>query len=45
MTLTSVSLIRGISMGIEYIPEMQEEDIDNSLIVDFFVFRFIFTLS
>lgn len=44
MSLTSISLITGVSLGFEYIAEIPEEDIDNSIILDLLVFRLIFTV-
>lgn len=44
MTLSSVSLIYGLSLGLEYVEEMPEDDIPNTIIFDLLVFRFIITL-
>lgn len=45
MALSSISLITGVSLGMEFIDAMPEEDIEKSLIVDVIVFRFIFTIG
>jgi len=43
--LSSVSLITGFSLGMEFISAIPEEDIDNSMIVDLGVLRLIFTIK
>ena len=45
MTLTSVTIILGFNMGIEYIPAMPKDDIERSVIVDMGFVRFIFSLN
>ena len=46
MSLASFSLIYGLSIGLEYVDAMPEEGIKyNSIIFDFFIFRFIFSLK
>jgi len=44
MSLESVSLINGLSIGLEHVDEMPEENIPTSIILDFFIFRFIFSV-
>ena len=44
MSIASISLIQGLSLGLEYVDAMPEEDIDNSIIFDFFFLRFIFSV-
>jgi hypothetical protein len=45
MILASFSLIYGLSLGLEYVDAMPEEGIGNSIILDFFIFRFIFSFT
>lgn len=45
MTLSSLSLIQGLSIGLEYVDAIPEEDIKNSIVLDLFLFRFIFTVN
>ena len=45
MKLSSLTIISGISLGLEFIGAMPEDDIQNSLILDLFILRFIFTLQ
>jgi len=44
MKLVSVSVISGLSLGLEFIGAIPEEDIQNSIILDLLVFRFIFNI-
>lgn len=45
MKLASVSLITGLSLCLEFIEAMPEEDIPNSIVFDLLIFRFIFTVG
>lgn len=45
MTLAYFSLINGLSLGLEYVSAMPEEGIGNSVVLDFFIFRFIFSVK
>lgn len=45
MSLSSVSLIHGLSLGLEHIDAIPEEDISTSIILDFFFLRFIFAIA
>lgn len=44
MILSSFSLICGLSLGLEYVSEIPDEDIPNSIVLDLFIFRFIFSV-
>lgn len=44
MSLASLSLIQGLSLGLEYVDAIPEEDIGNSIVFDFFFLRFIFSV-
>lgn len=45
MKIASISLIHGVSLGLEYIDAWPEEGIEfNTIIFDFVIFRFIFEL-
>ncbi len=45
MSLSSISFIQGIALGLEYVDAMYEDGIPNSLILDLFFIRFIFTIG
>jgi hypothetical protein len=44
MKLVSLTLISGLALGFEFIAAMPEDDVENSLVLDLLVLRFIFTL-
>jgi len=45
MSLSSVSFIQGLSLGLEYVDAMPEDCIPNSIVLDLFFIRFIFALG
>lgn len=45
MTLSSASLITGVSIGLEFVGPFPEEDIEKSMILDLGIVRLIFTLN
>lgn len=45
MKLSSISLISGLSLGLEFVAAIPEEDIPDSVILDLLVFRFLFTVG
>lgn len=45
MSLSSVSFIQGLSIGLEFVDAMPEDNIDNSIVLDLFFLRFIFTIG
>lgn len=46
MSLNSVSLITGLSLCLEYVHAIPEDGLaDNLVVLDLFVFRFIFTVG
>jgi len=45
MRLSSVSLIQGLSLGLEYVDAMPEDCIPNSIVLDLFFIRFIFEIG
>jgi hypothetical protein len=44
MTLASLSLIQGLSFGLEYVDAIPEDDIPNSIVLDVLFLRFIFAV-
>lgn len=45
MELASFSMIYGLSLGVEWVDAMPEEDIPNSIVLDLFIFRIIFSIE
>ena len=45
MSLASFSLIHGMSVGIEWVDAIPEDHIPNSIVLDLFVLRFIFSVT
>ena len=45
MSIDSISLIQGMSLGLEFVDAMPEEDFGNSVIFDCFFVRFIFLIG
>lgn len=45
MTLASCSLIHGLSLGIEHVDAIPEEEIPNSIVLDLFFVRFVISMD
>jgi len=45
MSLSSISFIQGLSLGLEYVDAMPEDCIPNSIVLDVFFIRFIFAIG
>ena len=45
MELASFSLIYGMSLGVEWVDAIPEDQIPNSIILDLFIFRIIFSIE